>query len=316
MGCGPQANLFSDASAQLPPYFWNRIHEPHEDRPHLPVDSQEVVSVVDCCLLPGRLTKEPLPTEAGAVTPTVLFPKYPNHCTEQLQIHNRILCHHPLTGMLNIKPVSRNTCLSFLLILFHAPRTVPTELLRDPQSEEKWIQSIFFWSYVYISFLLGVRSSHTWGYMTYLLLHGFFIWRFPYLVCKANLSKGYCNFLVCPVEFSLCILGPMSHLGWKDKDMNELESSMAVSELSSLFTLGTGVENAESRVSGLIARLWCSLKWIRAPTTDLFCCCSVEHWDTWSSTVESRALRELQLWEGGRLYQRKAFKKINDRWLN
>lgn len=231
MGCGPQANLFSDASAQLPPYFWIRIHEPHEafssgfSIGHICQSMlQEVISVVDCCLLPGRLTKEPQPAEAGAVTPSVLFPEYPNHCTEQLQIHNRVLCHHPVAGMLNIKPVSRNTCLSFLLILFHVPHTVPTELLRDPRSGEKWIKSIFFWSYVYISFLLGVWSNHTWGYMPYFLLHGFFIWRFPYLVCKANCPKDTATFRSVQWNFPYAFWGQLAI--WDGKTRIWMSSSL------------------------------------------------------------------------------------------
>lgn len=95
--------------------------------------------------------------------------------------------------------------------------------------------------------------------------HGFFIRRFPYLVCKPNCPKDTATVQSVQWNFPYAFWGQLAIWDGKTRIWMSLESSVAVSELSSLFTLWTGVENAESSVSGLIARRWCSAEVDQSP---------------------------------------------------
>lgn len=139
---------------------------------------QEVISVVGCCFLPGRLTLAEA-AEAGAVTHTVLFSELPNHCPEQLSTHKKIYGIIPSSTGWDVKceacdVVSGNTWSSVVLILFHVPGVFTSKLLRGLQKGKSELEFfadvhgrlVFFW---------GREASISKGYLSWLLLHYLFI---------------------------------------------------------------------------------------------------------------------------------------------
>lgn len=108
--------------------------------------------------------------------------------------------------------------------------------------------------------------------------------------------------------------GQLASWDGKTRICMSLESSMAVGERSSLFSLWTGMENAESSVSGLIARRCCSAEIGQSPEHRLSLLCALELWDTpdppqWKAGL----LVSSSCGKGG---EREAFRTINGRWLN
>lgn len=150
--CGPEVKPSFTARAPLPPwcfYSWMRSHMRHSLLGLTCLTCtqsilQEVISVVvDGCFLPGRLAwAEAADTGAVELLFCVWSCQSLDRTTKSTQEDIRIWYHHPLAGMLSVKPVtvSGNTWSSSMLILFHVPGAFTSELLRDLQEGEKWIK--------------------------------------------------------------------------------------------------------------------------------------------------------------------------------
>lgn len=126
---------------------------------------EEVLSVVGCCFLPGRLTLAEA-EEAGAVTHTVLFSELVNHCTEQLSIHKRIYDIMLSSTGWDVKceasdVVSANTCLSVSCAWCFS-----SKLLRELQKGKSELKSVAG-VHGMLVFFLGCEASISGGiYLT------------------------------------------------------------------------------------------------------------------------------------------------------
>lgn len=165
---------------------------------------QEVISVVDCCFLPFRLTLAEA-AEAGAVTHTVLISELLNHCTEQPSIHKRIYDIMPSSTGWDVKceasdVVNRNTWSSVILILFHVPGAFTSELLRDLQKGKSELKS-FADVHGMLVFFCGCEASINGGIYLTVASQPVYL-RTSHLACKPNCPEDSETFQSVQWNFS------------------------------------------------------------------------------------------------------------------
>lgn len=115
------------------------------------------------------------------------------------------------------------------------------------------------------------------------------------------------------MEFPTSIVGPVNQLGWEGRDKDSAWNLPLRCRQWTLCSpsLRLRVENAELGVAGQMILF--SQSGTEPRTTDIGSVMCSELWDIWSSAVESVALSEFQLWEGGKLCW-EVSEKINDGW--